>query len=140
LAFTRYAIGQLRNHSIKSRIASIKVPNLDDPALVAEGAHHYSHMCTGCHLAPDKDESELRKGLYPKPPNLTHFAPKPAVAFWAIKHGIKMSGMPAWGETHSDQKIWAMVAYLQKQPHMSAAHYRQLAGANKSKASQEQNP
>lgn len=129
-AFTRYLIGQVREHSIESRTADIKVPDLDDPALIAEGAHHYSHMCTGCHLAPGMGDSELRKGLYPKPPNLTHFAPSPAEAFWVIKHGIKMTAMPAWGKTHDDQKIWAMVAYLQKQPHMSVERYRQLAGLN----------
>ncbi|HET7268246.1 MAG TPA: cytochrome c [Oleiagrimonas sp.] len=131
-AFTRYLIGQVREHSIESRAADIDVPDLDDPALIAEGAHHYSHMCTGCHLAPGMGDSELRKGLYPKPPNLTHFAPSPAEAFWVIKHGIKMTAMPAWGKTHDDQKIWAMVAYLQKQPHMSVERYRQLAGINQS--------
>lgn len=127
-AFTRYLIGQVREHSIDSRAADIKVPNLEDPALIAEGAHHYSHMCTGCHLAPGMGDSELRQGLYPQPPNLSHFAPSPAVAFWVIKHGIKMTAMPAWGKTHDDQKIWAMVAYLQKQPHMSVERYRRLAG------------
>ncbi len=127
-AFTRYLIGQVREHSIASHSAGIKVPDLDNPALLSEGAHHYARMCTGCHLAPGMGDSELRQGLYPKPPNLTHFAPDPAAAFWVIKHGIKMTAMPAWGKTHDDQKIWAMVAYLQKQPHMSVERYRQLAG------------
>ncbi len=125
---TRYLLGQLREHSIESRSAAIEVPDLDDPALVAEGAHHYAHMCTGCHLAPGRDDSELRAGLYPRPPDLTRFAPDPAEAFWVIKHGIKMTAMPAWGKTHDDQKIWAMVAYLQKQPHMSVERFRRLAG------------
>ena len=61
-----------------------------------------------------------------RPPNLTRFAPDPAEAFWIVKHGIRMTGMPAWGPTHDDQKIWAMVAYLQKQPKMSAEEFRQL--------------
>ncbi len=126
--FTRYLIGQTREHSIASRSADIKVPDLNDPAMIAEGAEHYSHMCVGCHLAPGMGDTEMRQGLYPKPPNLTHFAPDPAEAFWIIKHGIKMTAMPAWGKTHDDQKIWAMVAYLQKQPHMSVERYRQLAG------------
>jgi hypothetical protein len=34
--------------------------------------------------------------------------------------------MPAWGKTHDDQKIWAMVAFLQKQPKMSVSEYRAL--------------
>lgn len=123
---TEKLIGVLRERSIETRLADIKVPQLDDQALIAEGAAHYSQMCTQCHLAPGMTGSDTREGLYPQPPNLTKFAPDPDEAFWIIKHGIKMSGMPAWGKTHSDQKIWAMVAYLQKQPTMGEAQYREL--------------
>ena len=133
-SLTRQAIGTLRERSIETRAAKIRVPGLDDPALVAEGAEHYADMCTGCHLAPGMSESELREGLYPKPPNLTRFAPDPAKAFWVIKHGIKMTGMPAWGKTHDDQKIWAMVAYLQKQPILSTERYREISGQSASEA------
>ena len=134
-AVTSKVISALRDHSIDARAKDVPVPDLDDPAMLKVGAEHYAEMCTGCHLAPGMDKSELRVGLYPKPPNLTRFAPNPAEAFWVIKHGIKMTAMPAWGKTHDDQKIWAMVAYLQKQPHMSVQRYQELT-AN-SDASQE---
>lgn len=123
---TRHAIGMVREHAVDRRIADIKPPPLDDPALVKLGAEHYSEMCTGCHLAPGMGHSELRDGLYPKPPNLTRFAPDPAEAFWIIKHGLKMTAMPAWGATHDDHTIWAIVAYLQKQPRMSADEFKSL--------------
>jgi mono/diheme cytochrome c family protein len=127
---TKKLIGTLRERSIETRAdAIIDIPNLDDPALVKLGAQHYNEMCTGCHLAPGMGNTEIRQGLYPRPPNLTHFAPDPAEAFWVIKHGIKMTAMPAWGKTHDDHKIWAMVAYLQKQPHMSVERYRQLTAS-----------
>ncbi|HJU27327.1 MAG TPA: c-type cytochrome [Rhodanobacteraceae bacterium] len=123
---TRYLVGALREHSIAQRSHGVAVPNLDNAAMVKEGAEHYAEMCSGCHLAPGMDDSEIRHGLNPRPPNLTRFAPDPAEAFWIIKHGIRMTGMPAWGPTHDDNKIWAMVAYLQKQPKMGADEYRQL--------------
>jgi mono/diheme cytochrome c family protein len=123
---TRQAIGFLREHTVERRAADIKSPQLDDPALVKLGAEHYSEMCTGCHLAPGMGHSELRDGLNPQPPNLTRFAPDPAESFWIIKHGLKMTAMPAWGATHADHTIWAMVAYLQKQPRMSAAEYQAM--------------
>lgn len=134
-SITRHAIGMVREHAIDRRIADIKVPPLDDPALVKLGAEHYSEMCTGCHLAPGLSDSELRDGLYPKPPNLTRFAPDPAEAFWIIKHGLKMTAMPAWGGSHDDHTIWAMVAYLQKQPKMSVTEFHALAaGADEAEA------
>mgnify|MGYP001548313801 CR=1 FL=1 len=125
-AVTNIVIGHLREQSIDARARNVQVPRLDDPAMLKEGAEHYAEMCTGCHLAPGMDDSELRAGLYPEPPDLTRFAPRPSAAFCVIKHGIKMTAMPAWGKTHDDAKIWAMVAYLQKQPHMSVQRYRQL--------------
>ena len=123
---TTYFIGTLRDHSIEHRAADIRPPRLDDPAMVAEGARHYAENCAMCHLAPGMDDSEIRHGLYPKPPQLPRFAPDPAEAFWIVKHGIKFTGMPAWGPTHTDPMIWAIVAFLQKQPAMSAAEYKRL--------------
>ncbi|HJU38766.1 MAG TPA: nuclear transport factor 2 family protein, partial [Tahibacter sp.] len=43
-----------------------------------------------------------------------------------IKHGIKASGMPAWGPTHDDARIWAMVAFLEKLPTLSQDEYQIL--------------
>lgn len=128
-SLTRHLIGVVREHSIEKRAADIAVPKLDDPALIALGAQHYSEMCTGCHLAPGVEDSDIRHGLNPRPPNLTRFAPDPAEAFWVIKHGIRMTGMPAWGPTHDDHKLWALVAYLQQQPKLSAEQYRKLVAS-----------
>jgi len=119
-------IGSLRNHSIDRRAKDLTPPNLDDPALVQAGAGHYAGMCAGCHLAPGKAENGIRKGLYPHPPTLTRFKPEPRAAFWAIKHGIKMSAMPAWGETLDDGTIWSIVAFLQKMPDLSQAEFQDM--------------
>ena len=45
--------------------------------------------------------------------------------FWVIKNGIKMTGMPAWAD-HSDEEIWATVAFLKKLPGMTPAEYGKL--------------
>ena len=123
----------VRQRSIATRAKDIQVPALDDPKLIADGAEHYSAMCTGCHLAPGVTDSELRPGLYPQPPDLTQPLPvSPAEKFWAIKHGIKMSAMPAWGATHDDQAIWGMVAFVEKLPGMTPEQYKTLTGAGES--------
>ena len=119
-------IGALRERSIERRASDLVVPNLEDPALILKGAGQYAAMCTGCHLAPGMAENEMRPGLYPRPPNLSKFAPDAREAFWAIKHGIKMSAMPAWGATHDDPTIWSMVAFLQKMHAMTPAQYKDI--------------
>ena len=84
-------------------------------------------MCTGCHLSPGVNDSELRVGMYPQPPNLSKVHVDPKDAFWVIKHGIKMSAMPAWGKAgHDDPTIWSMVAFLEKLPGMTPAEYKAI--------------
>ena len=123
---TYRALQTVRDRSIHVRSEHIKVPNLEDPGLILKGAGQYAAMCTGCHLAPGGEESEMREGMYPKPPNLSRMHVAPQVAFWVIKHGIKMSAMPAWGGSHDDPTIWSMVAFLQKLPSMSPAQYKAI--------------
>ena len=116
----------LRDRSIAVRSRDIAVPNLQDQALVLKGAGQYAAMCTGCHLAPGMEDSEIRPGLYPQPPDLSKTRVDPNIAFWTIKHGVKMSAMPAWGTTHDDPTIWSMVAFLQKLPDLTPAQYKDL--------------
>lgn len=116
----------LRERSIRAHAATLTVPDLTDPQLVLKGAGQYAAMCTQCHLSPAMAESEIRPGLYPQPPNLSRVRVDPKQAFWVIKHGIKMSAMPAWGASHDDATIWSMVAFLQKLPGMSAQEYKDI--------------
>ena len=116
----------LRERSIRAHAADLTVPDLTDPQLVLKGAGQYAAMCTQCHLSPAMADSEIRPGLYPQPPNLSRERVDPKRAFWVIKHGIKMSAMPAWGASHDDATIWSMVAFLQKLPGMSAQEYKDI--------------
>ena len=127
----------LRNNAIEQSSKDIRVPALDSPDLLLAGGADYNDMCSACHLKPGKDKSDMSLGLYPTPPNLaTHDveldddnADKDRLArrqFWVIKHGVKASGMPAWGPTHDDERIWAMVAFLQQLPELTADQYQIL--------------
>ena len=117
----------LRNRSKHVRSDDIKVPNLNDPQLILKGAGQYAAMCTGCHLEPGVENSELREGMYPQPPNLSKVHVDPQDAFWVIKHGIKMSAMPAWGMAgHDDPTIWSMVAFIEKLPGMTPQQYKAI--------------
>ena len=120
------ALQTLRERSIQVRSANLVLPKLDDEQLVLKGAGQYAAMCTNCHLAPGMKDSEIRPGLYPQPPNLSQTRIDPKEAFWVIKHGIKMSAMPAWGSSHDDDTIWSMVAFLQKLPDLSPAQYKAI--------------
>jgi len=120
-------IEQLRERSIGVRARTIEVHKVTDPARIAAGAQHYAALCAGCHLAPGVTKSDIRPGLYPHPPNLAQEDINDAQrAFWIIKHGIKMSAMPAWGKTLNDAAIWDIVSFVRQMPTMTPETYHQL--------------
>ena len=124
---TEFAMKTVRERSIAARASDVVAPALDDESVIRGGAGNYDAMCAGCHLQPGVEQTELSDGLFPAPPNLSRRrSADPAVEFWVIKHGIKMSGMPAWGKNMNDETIWGMVAFLQQLPDMSEVRYREL--------------
>jgi cytochrome c553 len=120
-------IESLRDRSIEVRSRSIELRYADAPERISAGAKSYASLCVGCHLAPGETKSPVRTGLYPHPPNLAQEEVSDGRrAFWIVKHGIKMSAMPAWGKTLDDAAIWDIVSFIRKMPDMNADRYRQL--------------
>jgi mono/diheme cytochrome c family protein len=115
-----------RDYSIRSRAGGITVPSLNDSSLVVTGFEHYNAMCVTCHGAPGREPDELAQGLNPPAPDLTQSTTdlSPAEMFLIVKNGIKMTGMPAWGQTHSDSAIWAIVAFLQRLQTLTPETYK----------------
>jgi mono/diheme cytochrome c family protein len=122
-----------RVHSIEEHASGIQEPaDLYDPVKLAIGTTHFAAHCAVCHGAPGVPRGEIAEGLYPQPPNLALTVSRytPAQLFWIIKHGIKMTGMPGWSD-HTDDEIWATVAFIQKLPGMSDADYGKLVMASR---------
>jgi len=123
-----WIITQLRDRSIAAHASGIRPPpDLASPGRLSRGAGLYAEYCTACHLSPDADATPLSQGLYPTPPQfagkLDHSATQ---EFWMIKHGVKLTAMPAWGRTQSDQQIWDLVSFVRALPTLSSAQYDAL--------------
>lgn len=116
----------LRQNAVARGAEGIAVPkDLDDARRIAAGAGLYQEMCTGCHLGPGLERTEMSQGLYPPAPELARGDDlSPAEQFWTIKHGVKLTAMPAWGKTHSDELIWDMVAFIRQMPKMNPEQYK----------------
>lgn len=130
-AATYHVLELARTRSVARHAADIQVPDLSDPELIRNGAGNYSAMCVTCHLSPDAQETELSVGLYPRPPRWDALGrTEPRAAFWVLKHGIKASGMPAWGKSMDDKYLWGMVAFMQQFPTMTSAQYSAQVAAS----------
>jgi len=118
----------VRDQSVAVHARDIVVPNdLDNASRISKGAGEYEEMCSGCHLAPGMKRTEISRGLYPRAPELRRKTDlTPAEQFWVVKHGIKMTGMPAWGITHDDDLLWDVVAFVRKLPELTPEQYETL--------------
>lgn len=122
-----WLLQKVRQYSVAARAQDVVPNDLGDSKRVASGAGQYAEMCSNCHLAPGMKRTEISRGLYPRAPELRRGSGlTPAEEFWVVKHGIKMTGMPAWGVTHEDQLLWDVVAFLRKMPELTAEQYRAL--------------
>jgi mono/diheme cytochrome c family protein len=78
------------------------------------GAKLYRQMCSRCHGLLDDTETVLGRSFYPPAPSLSTSRTRytDSETFWIVKHGIRNTGMPAWGNLLSDDDIWHVVALL----------------------------
>jgi mono/diheme cytochrome c family protein len=137
-AITNELIEILRERSIEVRAEEIVVPaDLNDDSRIAAAAANYEEMCSVCHLAPGVDVTELHQGLYPQPPvfhqSAEHDEHGKQNNFWVIKNGIKLTGMPAWGKSHTDNEIWSLVAFIGRLDRLSADDYQRLIASEEIK-------
>ena len=126
---TRWFLEFSMERGFKTQSLGVKVPPLDDPALVLRGATQYETTCRPCHGAPDLRAPRVAAAMTPVPPYLPEVVAKwtPAELFSIVKHGVKFTGMPAWPTQKRDDEVWAMVAFLRRLPSLDSAAYQQLA-------------
>jgi mono/diheme cytochrome c family protein len=116
------------------RSMAMRAPNQQNPfagdsQAIATGLSHYAGMCVRCHGGPGVKPQEFAQGLNPPAPMLEHAAEEYSDGdlFWITKHGIRMTGMPAFGVTHTDDDIWKIVAFVNELPNLSAEQKAQLS-------------
>lgn len=118
-----------KRRSIATHTLGTDLPPLDDPALVMKGAGQYALACAPCHGHPDHQRPRIAAAMLPPPPYLPPLIAKrdPEALFYVVKHGIKLTGMPAWPSRRRDDEVHAMVAFLVAFPSLDSASYRRLA-------------
>jgi mono/diheme cytochrome c family protein len=123
-----WAMETTMKHSVERRGRSIPAPPLGAPEQVRRGLALYRVHCVQCHGAPGVAPEPFALGLTPLPAPLVQTGREwPASEiYWVVKHGIKMTGMPAWEFRLSEEDIWAVVALVQRLPSFSPEQYRRL--------------
>lgn len=99
--------------------AATKEPNpmsTNDENLL-KGMHVYMENCQGCHGGSDSS-ARMGRNLYPRAPQFGKRSPNEpdAELFWIVKHGIRLTGMPAYGSEQEPMltvdEIWRVVLFV----------------------------
>ena len=120
-----WGVHMTMNNSVRRR-APVEVPRLppDDATLLA-GARQYESHCLACHGGPGVARARWASGMLPTPPYLLDMPKRfsHAEIYTLVHDGVKMTGMPAWGEVESDREVAEVVAYLEAMPRMTPAQF-----------------
>jgi mono/diheme cytochrome c family protein len=106
-----------------------EVPRLPlDRATLLAGMSLYEQRCIACHGGPGIARARWASGMLPTPPYLVGASGRWSHAELStlIHSGVKMTGMPAWGEISSDREIAQIVALVEAMPKMTPDQFAQL--------------
>jgi len=120
----RFMLGGVADRSIEKRAPTLQVAQ--DPTLVANGLRAYNDLCVVCHSAPGLADGPIARGLNPPAPHLWSKGTQKmsdGELYWVIQNGIRMSGMPAFGPTHSDAELRSLVAVVRHLPSLGTSGY-----------------
>ncbi|MDT8388667.1 MAG: cytochrome c [Thiogranum sp.] len=122
----RWTFNTTKHHSIKGRASDITPPEQVSEKMVSEGARIYAETCAHCHGEPGAEHEPWASNMRPEPPELTEAAAEWEVheVFWIVKHGLKMTGMPAFDPEHDDETIWGIAAFVKRLPGMTPEAYQ----------------
>lgn len=120
------------DRSLAWRAPAGRNPVAGDPAAIAAGLEQYRGTCIICHGAPGVKPAELAQGLNPPAPFFNAGTDMTdGELFWVIKHGIRMTPMPAFGPTHTDTQIWRIAAFVRHLPELTEKERASLQAAVK---------
>jgi mono/diheme cytochrome c family protein len=121
--------------SVDRRAPEVKNPVESNDVNLIAGMKIYQANCSNCHGDIGHPRGMFADALYPRAPQFMEDAPDMPESqnFYIIQHGIRMSGMPAWKQSLSEQQMWQVTAFLNHMdklpPHVSTA-WKTEAGAS----------
>jgi thiosulfate dehydrogenase len=116
MPFERF-VAKTALHARLDREMPKTVPLQADEATLDMGTLVYMHHCAVCHGALNQPESPMAKGMFPHPPQLLppHKGvtdDPPGETFWKVKNGIRLTGMPSFRDTLTEDQMWQVSLML----------------------------
>ena len=107
---------------------------LNEEAL-SEARAHFADHCASCHGNDGRGQTKIGQNLYPRVPDMASSKTQSlsdGELFYVIKHGIRLTGMPAWGEDtpEDDRESWKLVHFIQHLPDITPEEIEEMTELN----------
>lgn len=123
----RWVLEATRDRSIAHHGETFPVEDFQERATLLNGLRRYHDTCLPCHGAPGRAPHPFAKGLRPAPPKLWMSDREPAAVYWIVRHGLRMSAMPSFSESHGEPAVLEMAAFAVELQGMTAEEYDRMA-------------
>jgi mono/diheme cytochrome c family protein len=125
----------LRHYAVPRKMRSLRNPLAETSEAIASGRMHFADHCATCHGNDGSGGTEIGQSLYPKAPDMRTARTQSLTdgeIFAFIKNGIRLTGMPAWGDAagHDDSENWKLVAFIRHLPTITPEELEEMKRMN----------
>ena len=131
-----FAATTARRLAVPSSYRWLQNPLAATPENIRAGMEHFANHCATCHANDGSGDTMFGKGLYPKPPDMRRGETQnksDGALYYTIENGVRLSGMPAFGEEHAaaeDAETWNLVLFMRHLPNLTANELRNMEQLN----------
>ena len=112
-------------------------PNPVQPTqqVIEKALEHYADHCATCHANDGSGDTAIGRGLYPKAPDMRAGNTQSLTdgeLFSIIEHGIRLTGMPAWGNgtPEGERDSWGLVHFIRRLPKLTPEDIERMEALN----------
>jgi mono/diheme cytochrome c family protein len=115
-----------------ARTMTNPVPYSDD--VWASSRAHFADHCATCHSNDGSGTTEMAQHFYPRTPDLRQPDTQnlsDGELYWIIENGVRLTGMPAWGEGGwDDTETWHLVHFIRKVRDLTPGQIEEMEALN----------
>lgn len=132
-AIEAYTARTIRRLSIPAAAKNAVNPFQATPDLLKEAQEHFADHCASCHANDGSGKTEIGQNLYPKAPDMR--LPKTqnltdGEIYYIIHNGVRLTGMPAWGEADRDPDSWKLALFIRHLPELTPEEEKDMERFN----------
>jgi len=126
----------VRKMAMPTQAKNLKNPSTATPELMTEARRHFADHCATCHGNDGSGNTSIGRNLYPKAPDMRLPATQNLTdgeLYYIIHNGIRLTGMPAWGEANkkdADEDTWQLVLFIRHLPRLTPAEEKDMELSN----------